>query len=123
MMTKIGAFVVFLGIIYSFAVGFICYQIGTLNPREAIVTENLTVNAETIVNTPALTTPSPSDTNIIYTVKEYNSRIGVYENDELVRIVDIDVSGLRLQDAKELQKGIQVNSKEDVAAILEDYSS
>ncbi|GHV16332.1 hypothetical protein FACS189425_00420 [Clostridia bacterium] len=121
-MTKTGFLAIVLGLVYTLAIGFICYQMGTLNPRTALIAE---ANTPPPIETPSTPTPTPSTTpsEIIYTIKEYNSRIGVYENDELIRIVDIDVSSLRVQDVTRLKNGIKAKSKEEVASILEDYSS
>lgn len=119
-MRKSTVLTIILTLFYSLILGYICYQVGTMNPRDKKIAQmSETVQAETI--TPS-SSPSPSKLSS-FIIKEYNNKIGVYENDELIRIVDINISSLREEDVKLLQEGITTNSKQDALQMIEDFSS
>jgi len=100
-------------------IGFISFQLGKNATQYSVENMNNQVVAEEVgTATPVAT---PEDTT--YVVKNYNNRIGVYQNDELIRIVDVNIDTLPAEEQKLLQDGITVNSKEELAGVLENYSS
>lgn len=56
-----------------------------------------------------------------YEVKEYNGRIGVFEDNSLLYTVDVYVFTLPKSDQKLLSDGIKADSKEELNEILEEY--
>ncbi len=60
-----------------------------------------------------------------YILKEYKDKIGVFyqDNNELKEIINIDIRQLRQDDMLRLQKGIEINSKKELAEIMEDFAS
>ncbi len=60
-----------------------------------------------------------------YTVKEYRGTIGVFEKGEKepFRKIDINIDDLPNADKKMLKDGINVNTQEELNAVLEDYCS
>ncbi|MBQ8545873.1 MAG: hypothetical protein IJ437_02905 [Clostridia bacterium] len=56
-----------------------------------------------------------------YIVKDYNGKIGIYENDSLVYTLDTYIFTLPEKDKKLLSEGISVSSKEELYEILEEY--
>lgn len=63
-----------------------------------------------------------------YVLKEYDGKIGVFyqnpkNNNEIKEIIDVNIQHLRQEDRELLQKGIMVESNEELAQIIEDYSS
>jgi hypothetical protein len=125
-MTKTGIIALFMSVLYSFVLGFVCYQIGAFNARSAVVdVDSATVQMDKIVRAADrdIVLPTREPLEIVYIIREHNSRIGVYENNELIRIVDVKISSLGAQDARMLREGIEVRTLEEVAEILEDYTS
>ncbi len=61
----------------------------------------------------------------IYTVKEYEGKIGVFYNQENVpyQEIDVDVASLPEADQALLKEGITVYSTEKLNSIIEDYES
>ena len=61
----------------------------------------------------------------VYTVKEYEGRIGVFHNDDTTpyQEIDVDVSSLPEADRKLLKDGIKAYSTEKLNSIMEDYES
>jgi len=118
-MNKTGIFITIFTIIYSFTIGYISFQLGRNATDYSL--ENL--NDKVIAEEVASPSPSPTPEDTTYVVKEYNNKIGVYQNDELIRIVDVNVDTLGADDQQLLKNGITVHSKEELAGVLEDYSS
>lgn len=63
-----------------------------------------------------------------YIVKEYNGKIGVYYQSALVenplkQLIDINIQQLREEDREKLKQGIYVNSDQELAQIIEDFTS
>ncbi len=57
-----------------------------------------------------------------YILKEYNGNVALYLGEELVEIYDtVDVKSLPEYDITILNKGIALNSPEEVISYLEDY--
>lgn len=61
----------------------------------------------------------------VYTVKEYESGIGVFHNDDTTPIqkIDVDVASLPEADQELLKEGIKVYSVDRLNQIIEDYES
>ena len=57
----------------------------------------------------------------VYTVKEYNGKIGVYENEALIYTLDRHVFTLPEYDKKLLSSGIVVSTEEELYKIIEEY--
>lgn len=62
-----------------------------------------------------------SEDNDNYEVKEYNGRIGVFEDGSLLYTLDVYVFTLPKSDQKLLSDGIKAESKEELNRILEEY--
>lgn len=60
-----------------------------------------------------------------YTIKDYNGRIAVFENDNSYpqSVYDSYTSVLPETDQRRLQEGIVVNNTADLQRIIEDYTS
>lgn len=56
-----------------------------------------------------------------YCVKEYNGKIGIFENDSLIYTLDKYVFTLPEYDKKLLSSGINVSTKEELYKIIEEY--
>ena len=56
-----------------------------------------------------------------YVLKEYNGKIGVFENESLIYTLDTFVFTLPLNDKKLLRDGIEVSTKEELYDLLEEY--
>ena len=128
-MTKMGLITTCMAVVYSVLLGYIFYQIGTMNPREGFsyvasvdtqILQMEEVEAAT-VDEEVLLPELPEE--ITYMIREHDSRIGVFQNGELIRIVNVDLTQLRERDARMLREGISAASLEEVAEILEDYTS
>lgn len=59
----------------------------------------------------------------IYMLRDLNGFIAVYVNGELEMVTDIPVALLRGVDQAELEKGIKVNSYEELLKLIEDFGS
>lgn len=59
--------------------------------------------------------------NTLYTVKEYNGKIGIFENNALIYTLDKYVFTLPEYDKKLLSSGITVSTKEELYEIIEEY--
>lgn len=57
----------------------------------------------------------------IYMIKEYNGKIGVYENNSLIYTIDTYVFTLPEVDKQLLEKGIAVSSKTELFELIEEY--
>lgn len=57
----------------------------------------------------------------VYTVKEYNGKIAIYENDALIYTLDRYVFTLPEYDKKLLSSGIVVSTEEELYKIIEEY--
>ena len=63
-----------------------------------------------------------------YIVKEYNGKIGIFyqtpvNGQQIKQIIDVNINNFRQEDRELLQQGIPVESDEELAGIIEDYSS
>lgn len=56
-----------------------------------------------------------------YILKEYNGKIGIFENDALIYTLDTYVFTLPENDKKLLKDGIIVSTKEELYELLEEY--
>lgn len=56
-----------------------------------------------------------------YVLKEYNGKIGIFENDALIYTLDTYVFTLPENDKKLLKDGITVSTKEELYELLEEY--
>ena len=79
-----------------------------------IQTEN---NSET--NIP--TFEEATEVTITYLIKEFNGKIGIFENDALIYTLDTYIFTLPQKDQKLLSEGISVSSKEELYEIIEEY--
>ncbi|MDR0930430.1 MAG: BofC C-terminal domain-containing protein [Clostridiales bacterium] len=125
-MTKSGIFALICAIIYSALLCVSSYQIGVTYARKEFAEANQTqANAAVELDTNAQAQPAPTPSPDVphYLIKEYNGAIGIYENGDLSRIIDVNIKTLPANDIKELQQGIEVGSKEELAEILENYTS
>jgi hypothetical protein len=64
---------------------------------------------------------SVSSDKTVYTVKEYNGKIGIFENNALIYTLDKYVFTLPEYDKKLLSSGIEVSTKEELYEIIEEY--
>ena len=62
-----------------------------------------------------------SQETAVYKIKEYNGKIGIFENDALIYTLDVYLFTLPEKDKKLLSEGIQVSSKEELYEIIEEY--
>ena len=58
----------------------------------------------------------------VYTVKDYNGRIGVFVNDSEIpsSTLDVFVNSLPIADRNDLEKGITVYSQQELSRLIED---
>ena len=119
-MTRTGIYAIICGLIYSAVIGYIAYSMGKNATQYAVDTFNHEVLAES-VGSPVGEISEPEKRE--YLVKEFNNRIGVYQGEQLIRIIDVDVLGLRATDRERLREGIRLETGEDLAGFLEDYGS
>ena len=56
-----------------------------------------------------------------YTLREYNGKIGIFENEALIYTLDTYVFTLPENDKKLLKDGIEVSTKEELYELLEEY--
>ncbi|HEX3038830.1 MAG TPA: hypothetical protein VHP54_00860 [Caproiciproducens sp.] len=61
----------------------------------------------------------------VYTLKEYEGRIGIFHNDDTqpYQQIDVDVSTFSEEDQRLLKDGIKVFSTEELNRKIEDYES
>lgn len=86
-----------------------------------------------LYNSTAITDSSQGSSEIItmasktdvYTLKEYEGRIGIFHNDDTVpyQQIDVDVSTFSEEDQQLLKDGIKVFSMEELNRKIEDYES
>ena len=74
------------------------------------------IETETVFNEEIL-----SNSETVYTVKEYNGKIGIYENGALVYTLDKYVFTLPEYDKKLLSSGITIHTEEELYKIIEEY--
>jgi hypothetical protein len=84
-------------------------------------------------NSTAITQSSQGSSEIItmasktdvYTLKEYEGRIGIFHNDDTqpYQQIDVDVSTFSEEDQRLLKDGIKVFSTEELNRKIEDYES
>lgn len=113
---KIFVFSVFLlGLIIVMSI-MICYfllsdKILNLQKKEA----DTAIEVNTEINSQITTKP-------IYTVKEYNNKIGIFKNDSLVYTMDTYIFTLPESDKRLLAEGIRVDTIEELEILIEEYS-
>lgn len=61
------------------------------------------------------------DTEKIYILKEYNGKIGIFENEALIYTLDTYIFTLPENDKKLLSEGIVVSTQEELYELLEQY--
>ena len=62
------------------------------------------------------------DTEDIYIVKSYEGKIGIFENNYLIDVIDVYTKTLPKADQKLLEKGIVISGKSDLNSLIEDYT-
>lgn len=103
--------IIFFSVVITLLVGnYILIDRKIDNAVDKIVEQNQPVFDETVV-----------DLEKTYTLKEYNGKIGVYENDSLMYVLDTYVFTLPEKDKKLLNSGISVSTKEELYKLLELY--
>jgi hypothetical protein len=117
------------GILYSLALALIFSQIGYVHGKnvertayeaqqsKAVVLSDRDTTLEAATPTSALTEEAR------FLVTRYNDKIAVYENGELMRIVEVEFDSLRKEDRDLLQEGIPAHTQEELAQVLEDFIS
>ena len=60
---------------------------------------------------------------IVYTVKSYEGRIGIFENGELTYLLDVYINTLPKTDRKLLEEGIVAYTEAELRDIIEDYTA
>lgn len=65
------------------------------------------------------------ETQIIYTLKEYQGRLAVYKYGQSTpyEIFEIQVSSLPEEDAQSLKKGIQITNEKELKKLISDFTS
>ena len=61
------------------------------------------------------------ESNNKYILKEYNGKIGIFENEALIYTLDTYIFTLPQNDKKLLDDGIEVSTKEELYDLLEEY--
>ena len=72
-------------------------------------------------NSDALPVVNITEEKKLYEVKEYNGRIGIFEDESLIYTLDVYVFTLPENDRQLLSDGIKAESKEELYRILEEY--
>ena len=72
-------------------------------------------------NTESVFEETSANEKTVYTVKEYNGKIGIFENESLIYTLDRYVFTLPEYDKKLLSSGIEVSTKEELYEIIEEY--
>ena len=86
----------------------------------------LQINSQNITTEPDVPVIENTD-NVIetetkkYILKEYNGKIGVYENESLIYTLDTYVFTLPEADKQLLNKGIEASSLDELFKIIEEY--
>ena len=73
---------------------------------------------------PRYETPAFSENEsyeVKYILKEYNGKIGIFENEALIYTLDTYIFTLPQNDKKLLSDGIEVSTKEELYKLLEEY--
>ena len=67
----------------------------------------------------------PQSTQVSYFLREYDGKIGVFQGETTLpfEILDVYVSNLPSVDQMELRSGIEILTKEELSAKIEDYGS
>lgn len=79
-----------------------------------------------LVKAQVLDEPTPeSCSSLTYVVKNFKGNVAVFEADaaEPFKITDVSINTLPYNDQNNLEKGITVNSKEELNSLLEDLCS
>ncbi len=61
------------------------------------------------------------DSKTSYILKEYNGKIGIFENEALIYTLDTYIFTLPEKDKKLLKDGIEVSTKEELYELIEEY--
>jgi hypothetical protein len=95
----------------------------TSEPASSNILYNSTANAPSSQETSGIIAMA-SKTDI-YTLKEYEGRIGIFHNDDTVpyQQLDVDVSTFSEEDQRLLKEGITVYSIDELNRKIEDYGS
>ena len=72
-------------------------------------------------NSDALPVVNITEEKKLYEVKEYNGRIGIFEDESLIYTLDVYVFTLPENDRQLLSDGIKAESQEELYRILEEY--
>lgn len=73
------------------------------------------------LNETAPTFNEVTEGNTKYILKEYNGKIGIFENEALIYTLDTYIFTLPQNDKKLLNDGIEVSTKEELYELLEEY--
>ena len=95
----------------------------TSEPSSSNILYNSTANAPSSQeNSGIIAMASKTD---VYTLKEYEGRIGIFHNDDSVpyQQIDVDVSTFSEEDQRLLKEGITVYSIDELNRKIEDYES
>lgn len=91
-------------------------------PHAGAIEKNINVDTESVVQNDDKTS---KDLDEKFTIKEYNGKVAVFENDSEKPsfVSDVSVNNLPKADQSALKKGIEVNSKRALNRLVEDYCS
>jgi len=77
-----------------------------------------------VVSTPQKVFSAPSSNNEkVYTLKEFNGKLAIYESTQNspIEILDVYISSLPERDAQKIKNGISADSLNKIYEIAEDY--
>ena len=97
-------------------VSLLFFYLLTSNKIEKTYSENNNIDEENDI--PAF---EETKTETLYLIKEFNGKIGIFENDALIYTLDVYIFTLPKKDQKLLSEGISVSSKEELYKIIEEY--
>ncbi len=66
-------------------------------------------------------TVPPTEENVVYELKQYNGKIGVFKNEALVYTLDIYIFTLPDSDKALLKEGIKAYSENELRDLIEEY--
>ena len=97
-------------------VSLLFFYLLTSNKIEKTYSENNNIDEENDI--PAF---EETKTETLYLIKEFNGKIGIFENDALIYTLDVYIFTLPKKYQKLLSEGISVSSKEELYKIIEEY--
>ncbi len=63
-----------------------------------------------------------TDNDFTYILREYEGKIAVYREDELIDVTDISTKFLPENDRRDIENGIEISSRQELFRLLEDFS-